>query len=46
LSEDTIAAKGGFVLRKGSMEINSTLEVMVNGIRETAIPDVVKVLFD
>ena len=46
LAEDTINAKGGFVLRKGSMEINSTLETMVNGIRESVTPDVVKALFD
>ncbi len=45
LAEDTIDAKGGFVLRKGSMEINSTLETMVSGIRESATPDVVKALF-
>jgi len=45
LAEDTIDAKGGFVLRKGSMEINSTLETMVGGIREAATPDVVKALF-
>lgn len=46
LSKDTINAKGGFVLRRGSMEINSTLETMVNGIRESIIPDVVKALYD
>jgi V/A-type H+-transporting ATPase subunit E len=45
LSEDTIDAKGGFVLRKGSMEINSTLETMVNAIRESATPEVVEILF-
>jgi V/A-type H+-transporting ATPase subunit E len=45
LAEDTIDAKGGFVLRKGSVEMNSTLETMVNGIRESATPDVVKALF-
>ncbi len=45
LAEDTIDVKGGFVLRKGAMEINSTLETMVSGIRESATPDVVKALF-
>lgn len=45
LSEATIDAKGGFVLRKGSMEINSTLETMVNAIRESATPEVVEILF-
>lgn len=46
LAEDTVNAKGGFVLRRGSMEINSTLETMINSIREAATPDVVKALFD
>ena len=45
LAKDTIDAKGGFVLRKGSMEINSTLETMVSGICEVATPDVVQALF-
>lgn len=45
LAEDSIDAKGGFVLRRGSVETNSTLETMVNGIRESATPDVVKTLF-
>lgn len=46
LSEDTIRAKGGFVLRRGSMEINSTLETTINGIRESVTPDVVRALYD
>lgn len=45
LAEATVNAKGGFVLRQGSVEINSTLETMINGIRESATPDVVKALF-
>ncbi|MFA6690959.1 MAG: V-type ATP synthase subunit E family protein [Saccharofermentanales bacterium] len=45
LAKDTIDAKGGFILRQGSMEINSTLETMVSGICEVVTPDVVKVLF-
>lgn len=45
LSTNTIDAKGGFVLRKGSVEINATLETMVNAIREEATPDVVTILF-
>lgn len=45
LAEDTIDAKGGFVLRRGSVEINSTLETIINGIRESATPDVVKALY-
>lgn len=45
LSEQTIGAKGGFVLRKGAVEINSTLETMVNAVRESVTPEVVEVLF-
>jgi V/A-type H+-transporting ATPase subunit E len=45
LSSDTIEGSGGFVLRKGSVEINSTLETMVNGVKEVVNPDVVTKLF-
>ena len=45
LSNETIDAKGGFVLKNGAVEINSTLETMVNSIRESVTPEVVKVLF-
>ena len=45
LSEDTIDSKGGFVLRKGSMEINATLETMVNAVKEAVTPEVVEALF-
>jgi V/A-type H+-transporting ATPase subunit E len=46
LSANIIKAKGGFVLRQGSVEFNSTLETMVSSIRESITPDVVKALFD
>ncbi len=46
LSEEVISAKGGFVLRQGAVEVNSTLETMVNAVREAATPEVVKVLFN
>ncbi len=45
LAEDTIDARGGFILRRGSVEINSTLETMISGIRESTIPHVVKALY-
>ncbi len=45
LSADTISARGGFVLRKGSMELNSTLEVMVGDVTEEMTPEVVRILF-
>lgn len=45
LAQDLIQAKGGFVLRRGSTEINATLETMVNEIKEATIPQVVKLLY-
>lgn len=45
LSESTINAKGGFVLKVGSVEINSTLETMVNGLKESTTPEAVAALF-
>lgn len=45
LSDDVINAKGGFVLRRGSVEINSTLETMTSSIKESVTPDVVKALY-
>lgn len=45
LSEETIDAKGGFVLKHGSVEINSTLETLVNGLKESVTPEVVTALF-
>lgn len=45
LSKENIDAKGGFVLRKGAVEINSTLERMVNSLKEELTPQVVETLF-
>ncbi|WP_206458447.1 V-type ATP synthase subunit E [Anaerovorax sp. IOR16] len=46
LSEEVISAKGGFLLRDGAVEVNSTLETMVNAVKEAVTPEVVKVLFN
>lgn len=46
LSRETISAKGGFVLRKGDVTVNATLETMLNGVKESVTPSVVKILFD
>jgi len=46
LSEEEISAKGGFILRDGAVEVNSTLETMVNAVKEAVTPEVVKVLFN
>lgn len=45
LSKDTIQAKGGFVLRRGLVEINSTLETLTDGVKEEMTPVVVEALF-
>ena len=46
LSEDTIDAGGGFVLRMGRIEMDSTLEMMIASIREDVMTDVVSALFE
>jgi len=45
LSGDTINSRGGFILRYGAREINSTLETMISSVKETVTPEVVAVLF-
>ena len=45
LSDQTIDAKGGFVLKYGAKEINSTLEIMVASLRERVTLKVVEALF-
>jgi len=45
LSDQTIDSKGGFVLRTGSIEINSSLETMVDSIKESVVPQLVKMVF-
>lgn len=46
LSSDTIEAKGGFVLRKGDVTVNATLETMLSAVKEQTTPEVVKLLFE
>lgn len=46
LSSDTLDALGGFVLRIGRIELDSTLEMMVSSVREAVMPEVVSALFD
>jgi vacuolar-type H+-ATPase subunit E/Vma4 len=45
LSKETIQAAGGFKLKSGDVEINSTLEIIFEMIRPACEGDVVKVLF-
>lgn len=45
LSEDKIQASGGFILRRGEMELNSTFEILFTMLRTELENDVVKILF-
>jgi V/A-type H+/Na+-transporting ATPase subunit E len=45
LSRDTIEAAGGFILRTGRIEMDSTLEMMVSSVKEKAMAEVVSALF-
>lgn len=45
LSEDKISAKGGFILRKGSIEINATLETLIHSVKEDATGQIAEILF-
>lgn len=45
LSDDVINAKGGFVLKKGSIEINATLETVINAVKEDATGQIAEILF-
>jgi len=45
LSKETIPSSGGFILKSGEIEINSTLEIIFEMIRPECESDVVKVLF-
>lgn len=45
LSDETIRAKGGFILRCGAVELNATVETMIGAVREEVTPEVVQALF-
>jgi len=45
LAQDVIRAKGGFILRYGEMEINSTLEIMMSQLRPQLEVQVANILF-
>ncbi len=45
LADETSNAKGGCIIKCGDMEINSTIETMINSIKEAATPEVVAALF-
>ncbi len=46
LSEKTINSIGGFVLKNGDIEINSTFETLLNSIKDELTNDVANALFD
>lgn len=45
LSKETIKTVGGFILKNGDVEINSTLEIIFEMIRPVCESDIVKILF-
>lgn len=45
LSDKTIDASGGFVLKSGNIEINSTFETIINSIKEELTFEVANVIF-
>jgi V/A-type H+-transporting ATPase subunit E len=45
LSKDTINAKGGFILKKGAIEINATLETLIHSVKEDATAQIAEILF-
>jgi len=45
LSSETIDSKGGFVIKTGDIQIDSTLEIMVTAIRDSVASEVVEILF-
>lgn len=45
LSKDSIRASGGFVLKSGDIEVNSTLEIIFEMIKPVCESEVVKILF-
>jgi V/A-type H+-transporting ATPase subunit E len=46
LSEETIDNKGGFILRKGHVIVDATLETILNSVKETVTPEVATILFE
>jgi V/A-type H+-transporting ATPase subunit E len=46
LAEETKEMLGGFILRQGSVEINCTVDIMLELIRGEAAMEVAKVLFE
>ena len=45
LSGETIDSKGGFVIKTGDIQIDSTLEIMVTAVKDSIASEVVEILF-
>ncbi len=45
LSNDTVQASGGFVLKKGNVEINSTFETIIDSMRDELTSEIANALF-
>jgi V/A-type H+-transporting ATPase subunit E len=45
LSENTVRASGGFVLKRGSVEINSTFETLLDSIKDELTGEIADALF-
>jgi len=45
LSGQTADIRGGFILKRGALEINSSLEAMVNSVKESVAPAVLAILY-
>jgi len=46
LSSETRPIKGGFILRKGGVEINNSFDLLIYSLREEFEPEIVKILFE
>lgn len=45
LSEDTVETSGGFVLKRGKVEINNTFETLLDAMRDELTGEIANVLF-
>jgi len=45
LSKDTVETSGGFVLKRGKVEINSTFETLLDAMRDQLTSEIADVLF-
>jgi V/A-type H+-transporting ATPase subunit E len=46
LSDEAAAIEGGFILRRGDVETNCSLELIISGLRSSLESEIYKILFD